>query len=269
MFASLAPARRRLVLAVLGAFTVTVLAAVAFIVVRRTSSNDPARPVSQATVGPVLLVPGYGGGTSGLNHLAAALRAAGREVSVVTLAGEGTGDLTTQARVLAAAVTVARVRTGASSVDVVGYSAGGVVARLWVRDFGGAVQARRVVTLGAPHHGTDVAALAAGLGGGCPPACEQLVPDSDLLRRLNQGDETPGGPAFVSIWSAQDEVVVPADSARLDGALDIVVQQVCADAQVGHGQLPTSRLVQRMVLMELSGPAPAALSRADCTRLSS
>ena len=51
-------------------------------------------------------------------------------------------------------------RTGTDSVDVVGYSAGGVIARLFVRDDGGDSVVRRVLTLGSPHHGTDVAALA-------------------------------------------------------------------------------------------------------------
>ena len=102
---------------------------------------------------------------------------------------------------------------GATSVDVVGYSAGGVVARLWVRDKGGVDLARRVLTLGSPHHGTTQAALGAEFAGGCPPACEQLVPDSDVLRRLNAGDETPDGPLWATIRSTSDQVVTPVESA--------------------------------------------------------
>ena len=35
----------------------------------------------------------------------------------------------------------------------------------------------------------------------CPVGCRQLATGSDLLRRLNAGDETPEGPTWVSIWT--------------------------------------------------------------------
>ncbi len=93
--------------------------------------------MSQDALGPVLLVPGYGGATAALDVLADALRQSGRDATVVALAGDGTGDLREQAEVLDDAVQRALERTGAASVDLVGYSAGGVTARLWARDFGG------------------------------------------------------------------------------------------------------------------------------------
>jgi pimeloyl-ACP methyl ester carboxylesterase len=211
--------------------------------------------VPQDRPGPVLLVPGYGGGTTALDRLAASLRAAGRTAIVVPLPGGGTGDLRVQARALDVAARGALAR-GAPSVDVVGYSAGGVVVRLWIRDDGGAAVTRRVVTLGSPHHGTDVAALAvAVVGSACPTACRQLAPGSPLLVRLNAGDETPAGPLWESIWTTGDELVTPADSARLTGALDVPVQEVCPGRQVGHGQLPTDPAVQQLVLAAL-GTAP-------------
>ena len=226
MLAGLSPARRRLFLGV-AAVVVVALTALAVVLVSRASA-PAAEPVSQERPGPVLLVPGYGGSTASLQPLADRLTAQGRDATVVRLPGDGTGDLGAAADAVAAAAEAALDRSGADSVDVVGYSAGGVVARLWVAD-GGAAVARRVVTLGSPHHGTTLADLAGDVAPDqCPVGCAQLGTDSDVLARLNAGDETPAGPTWVSIWTTQDRTVTPPDSARLDGALNLPVQSVCA-----------------------------------------
>jgi triacylglycerol esterase/lipase EstA (alpha/beta hydrolase family) len=223
--------------------------------------------VAQDRTGPVLLVPGYGGSTAGLADLAGRIRATGRNVTVVPLPGNGTGDLTAAADALGAAVARAHTRGSGAGIDVVGYSAGGVVARIFAAD-GGADQLRRVVTLGSPQHGTELADLAGGvLPGECPAGCRELSTGSDLLRRLNAGDETPAGPTWVSIWTTQDQTVQPPDSARLAGALNIPVQSVCAEADVSHGTLPTDPLVEQMVLAELHAGAPQRLAATDCARL--
>ena len=133
---------------------------------------------------------------------------------------------------------------------------------------GNAGDVRRVVTLGSPHHGTSLADLAGDVAPGqCPLGCQQMASDSDLLTALNGGDETPEGPTWVSIWTAQDRTVTPPDSARLDGAVNLIVQSVCAQAQVTHGDLPRSPLVQQMVLAELAAGEPVELKPEDCARL--
>lgn len=204
----------------------------------------------QDTPGPVLLVPGYGGSTRALEVLAGTLREAGRPATVLPLPGEGTGDLRTAAAVLDAAADAA-VAGGAPSVDVVGFSAGGVVARLWAKDNPG--QVRRVVTLGSPHHGTEIAGLGAVFApGACPLACQQLAPGSELLEELNDGDETPDGPQWLAVWTTQDTVVTPPESARLEGAVNVALQEVCPGLQVAHGVLPTAPVVRRLVLQALS-----------------
>jgi triacylglycerol lipase len=268
MLASLAPARRRLVL--VAAAAVVIAGVVVGVVVATSSSGQVTPAAPPARPGPVLLVPGYGGSVTSLDALATRLRAAGKIVDVVSLPDHAEGDLGAQARVLDVAARAALAATGAPSVDVVGYSAGGVATRLWIRDDGGAAIARRVVTLGSPHHGTQLAALGSLVGGNvCPTACEQLAPNSQLLTDLNNGDETPGGPTFVSIWSTNDQVVVPPESARLAGAVNMTVQSVCANATVSHSQLPTNHLVQSMVAAELAAGSPVPLTAGDCARLSS
>jgi triacylglycerol lipase len=266
VLAGLSPARRRLVLAVV---TLVALAGVltAVLVVRAGSAGSSPRPVDERP-GPVLLVPGYGGSTASLGPLADLLTAAGRDATVVDLPGDGTGDLNAAARALGSAAQAALERSGAHSVDVVGYSAGGLIARLWAADGGDGI-ARRVVTLGSPHHGTTLADLAGSIApDGCPEACRQMATGSDLLRRLNVRDETPDGATWVSIWSDQDEMVTPPDSARLEGALNVSVQSVCPEARVSHGELPRNPMVQQMVLTELRAGGLVNLGPGDCRRLS-
>ena len=265
MLAGLAPARRRVVLALV-ALVVAGAAALTAVLLTR-SSDQVTGPVAQDRPGPVLLIPGYGGGTGSLRPLADQLGAAGRDVTVVALPGNGTGDLTASAEALDAAVDAALERTGEQTVDLVGYSAGGLVARLWVAD-GHAGSVRRVVTLGSPHHGTSLADLATAFASGeCPVGCRQMATDSTLLAELNSGDETPAGPTWVSIWTTQDETVTPPDSARLDGALNLTVQSVCSSARIGHGELPRDPLVRALVVAELGAGEPVPLGPGDCARL--
>jgi triacylglycerol esterase/lipase EstA (alpha/beta hydrolase family) len=244
----------------LGALGATAL--VAGLLVR--AAFDATTPVAQDEPGPVLLLSGYGGSTRSLEPLRRALEDIGRDVVVVPAVAGGTGDLEVQAASLGRAAEAALSRFDATSVDVVGYSAGGLVARSWVRDLGGASVARRVLSVGSPQHGTSVAELAAGVAGSCPTACEQLAPDSDLLRGLNAGDETPPGPSFVSVWSTADRTVVPPDSARLDGALNLTVQSVCPAARTAHGDLPSDPVVLAALRTTLGKGPPTPPAGVSC-----
>ena len=219
----------------------------AAVLLTRPDDAPLALAAPQDEPGPVLLVPGYGGSTVGLEVLAQALRAQGREATVVPLPGDGTGDLRASADALEAAVQA----TGAASVDVIGYSAGGLVARIWARDNLGDV--RRVVTLGTPHHGTQLASLGAAFNpGSCPAACLQMVPGSELLEDLNSDDETPDGPRWLSLWTIQDEVVTPPETSRLEGAVNLALQDLCPSLQLDHGGLPVSPVVTSLVLQAVS-----------------
>lgn len=247
------------------ALVVVAVASVTVVVrlVGRDHDDTGTQAVAQDRPGPVLLVPGYGGSTSALEVLAARLRTSGRTAVVVALPGDGEGDLRSYVPVLDRAVRAA-MAGGAPSVDLVGYSAGGVVARLY-EAAGGAAVTRRVVTLGSPHHGTGLASLGRTfLPALCPEACQELVPGSSLLDALNVrrsgGDETPAGPQWLSLWTTVDQTVTPPDSARLAGAVNLPLQSVCPGATTTHSDLPRDPAVQGIVLDALgAGPlrAPA------------
>jgi triacylglycerol lipase len=219
----------------------------------------PSRP------GAILLVPGYGGSTGSLDVLAARIRRTGRVATVVVLAGNGTGDLGTQADVLQGYVDKA-LRAGSGPVTIIGYSAGGVVAWLWDVRYDGAARAARIITLGSPLHGADLAALgAAFVPGECPQACQQLVPGSSLLSSL--ADSSAVRPSWLSLWTTDDQVVQPPTSARLGGAVNVALQSVCPGLRVGHSQLPTDPLVDGIVLRVLATGRLTAPSSRDCASL--
>lgn len=255
--------RRRLLLTLLAALVVLggVLVAVR-VVAGRGPTVDPASRPAQDVPGPVLLVPGYGGSRESLGALATRVAETGRDTEVLTLAGDGTGDLSAQVRVLDDAVDAA-LAAGAPSVDVIGYSAGGVVAGLWVAREDGAARARRVVTLGSPLNGTTLAASGAAAAPDlCPAACRQLAPGSAELAELARGGVGRALP-WLSVWTTDDQTVTPPDTARLPGAVNLAVQDLCPGARVTHGGLPADPAVTALVLqaisadpLTLSGPWP-------------
>jgi triacylglycerol esterase/lipase EstA (alpha/beta hydrolase family) len=257
---SVSPRRRVLVVALALAVA---LAAVVALAVGLGRTGGPAAPFGPAET-PVLVVPGYNGSAASVGTLAARLRADGRRVVVVELPDRATGDLRASARALGAAVD----RTGAARVDLVGFSAGGLVVRLLLADPARALAARRVVLLGTPNHGTDLAGAAAALDPSlCATSICQLAPGSSLLAELNRGDETPPGPEFFSIWTARDATVTPPATAVLDGAANIRVQDVCAAARLGHGGLVTDPLALGLVVEALAGTLPERPGAGDCAAL--
>jgi hypothetical protein len=133
-----------------------------------------------------------------------------------------------------------------------------------VREEGGASVVRRVLTIGSPHHGTDVARLAQDTVGSCPTACEQLASGSDLVRQLNAGDETPDGPRWATVRSSSDRIVVPTDTAELSGALNVEVQELCPAARTSHGDLPGDPVTLRVLTGTLGAGRPVAPSDVSC-----
>jgi triacylglycerol lipase len=226
----------------------------------------PSRPPDDKP-GPVILVPGYGGDDSMLAALAVHLQKAGRTAIVLALPDSAEGDLRGQAGILTERV-IEAVAAGARSVDLVGYSAGGVVIGLVVA--GHPQYVRRVVTIGSPLHGTQIAGLAVALNlpsSVCGVACRQMAPGTALLASLSAAEPTVTGVPWTSMWTTQDQVVLPPDSARFAGATNVVLQQICADDVANHLNLPADPLVIGLTVQALDAAHPASPTASDCTSL--
>lgn len=208
---------RRLLLRLGTALTVVALA---------TAVAVPARAAERD---PVIFVHGYTGSGSNWNSMVSSFRAAGYasgELDAWTYNFRQSNQAT--ARDLSAEVDRVLARTGATRVDIVTHSMGGLSSRWYLKFLGGVDKVDDWVSLGGPNHGTSSANLC------FDRSCFDMRAGSSFLTTLNQGDETPGAVSYGTFWSLCDGVIRPATSTILSGASN--TQLGC----VGHLSLLTN-----------------------------
>ncbi len=88
-------------------------------------------------------------------------------------------------------------------ISLVCHSMGGVVARVYLQELGGARRVDRCITLGTPHRGTYSAYWVASRVG------RELRPDSPLLKRLDESRAQAASVKFTSIVAGSDNIIVP------------------------------------------------------------
>ena len=133
---------------------------------------------------------------------------------------------------LGAAIEELSAATGYARIHVIGHSLGGLIARYYVQRLGGDQHVHTLVTLGTPHHGTQLARAAPLL-----PLVRQLTPDSPLIQEL--AEPAQGCRArFVAFYGDIDHLVVPGRNARLDHP-DLNVQNIAVHG-VGHLSMPNN-----------------------------
>ena len=197
-----------------------------------------APPAGAITGDPVIIVAGTFSPAIANEPLAARLRADGHTVHIFELPALGTGDIRATARALNTFADGIRARYGASRVDLVGHSQGGLVARAYVKYEGGAAEVDSLISLGTPNYGTSIANIVAFFAlGNCIGivACNQMAIGSSFLNDLNAGDDTIGNVRYTNLYTSFDELVRPVDNARMnDGATNVRVQSQCWARVIGH-----------------------------------
>ncbi|MER6347652.1 esterase/lipase family protein [Streptomyces sp. NPDC001595] len=162
---------------------------------------------------PILFVHGYSGDATNWNTMANRFAADGWPSSRLRQwSYDSRQSNTTTAQQLAAEVDRLLAATGASEVDIVSHSMGGLSSRYYLKNLGGGSKVDAWVSLGGPNHGTDTA-------NSCfDTSCGEMRIGSAFLTALNSGDETPGSPRYATWWSPCDTVINPDSSVPLSGA---------------------------------------------------
>jgi triacylglycerol esterase/lipase EstA (alpha/beta hydrolase family) len=210
---------------------------------------------ARGDLNPVLIVGGSVSPEFALATLACRLRKDGFTVFTMALAARGLGDIATSAWSVAQRVDAIRAATGAARVDLIGYSQGGLETRYYLKFLGGADRVGTYVSLGTPQYGSGLANLGR-LIGDCLGivACQQMAIGSPFLADLNAGDDTPGAPRYVSIYTAFDALVQPFGRSRLAGdAINVNVTSRCPLRAVGHLGLLLDGAVYGLVRSALEG----------------
>jgi triacylglycerol lipase len=135
--------------------------------------------------------------------------------------------------------------TGADKVNVIAHSMGALSARWCVRFGDCADKVAQVVTLAGANHGT-VWAEACGIQFWAV-SCPDMRPDSEMLAELNT-DEAPAGVGWETWVSVCELVIVPRESAFLEGAVNHDLTDDCVDHSGWKRHAPTiASVTERLV----------------------
>ena len=177
-----------------------------------------------------------------------------------------TGPIDGSAGQLASFVQRVRSATGASQVDIVGHSQGGMMPRYYMSFLGGAQKVHTLIGLAPSNHGTTLDGLFT-LAGHFPganaalvdcPACVDQEAGSPVMTKLNAGSDTLPGVHYTVIESENDEVVTPYQTAFLTGpnVTNITLQHQCALDQGEHLSMPYDHIADADVLTALDPADP-------------
>jgi triacylglycerol esterase/lipase EstA (alpha/beta hydrolase family) len=182
------------------------------------------------------------------------------------------GPVVTSAQELASEVQTVLSQTGASQVDLVGHSQGGMLAEYYAKVLGGAPYIHDLIGLSPTTHGTTLDGLtnlasffpgASQLVASACPACADQETGSSVIQTLDNGPIAQAGVKYTIIETLNETVVTPVGSSFIHepGVTNEYVQSSCPFDPVDHVDLTYDPVVLQLVLNALD---PATAQSPDC-----
>ncbi|MBL8914057.1 MAG: hypothetical protein JNM17_25355 [Archangium sp.] len=166
----------------------------------------------------VVLVPGISIGREMFAPMAARLERDGFRVVIWEDPALISTGIARAANDLARFVARVRAENGGRRVDLVAECTGGVAARFYLQELDGAASVEHLVTFVSPHHGTVPALIAAGVTSW--QGLEDLERGSAFMQVVN-ARPLPKQTQVTSIYSCDDALLMPRDTAALEGARNV------------------------------------------------
>lgn len=179
----------------------------------RSNGGEAQLALSSTTRDPILFVHGWRGDSTNWSTMISRFKADGwTDKELYNWKYDTDQSNATTAEQVRTRIDEILAATGASKVDVVTHSMGGLSTRYYAKNLGGDQKIDAWVSLGGPNHGTTSANACT------TTSCVEMRIGSTFLTDLNSGDETPGAPRYATWWSPCDEIIDPDDSVLLSGA---------------------------------------------------
>ena len=180
--------------------------------------NDLRRPPRGTTGPPVLCVHGFHMTGSCMWGIRRRLEELGRPTQSVFL-GEPYRSADLYAKALARAMRDLQRSFEGEGFDVVAHSMGGLITRkVLAEEPALATDARRIVTLGSPHHGTG---LLSWIRFG--PVYEMMSLESEFIRNLPDFRVSAPNAVVTTVATEQDLIVYPLDTCFLPGSREVTL----------------------------------------------
>lgn len=180
-------------------------------------SAAPMAHVASGAKPPVVMVPGFFLPTMIWVSLGHRLSGLGWTEQITVPHWPSFGDIRDVSAATEFRVKQLQARTGATKIEFIGHSMGGLVLRYYIKHLGGDALGAHYISFGTPQHGTVI-------GHAWPvTSCKQMYPNSDFLTELNSDTETPGNFRYTSIRTNTDEIVLSETSPILKGADNYLV----------------------------------------------